>query len=161
MKPKIITKQMEDKAKIVLKRQSQCQLVCGDGSGKTPKRHVDGCPFLSEQMEDWEKRGDITPYLCERYKSGNLDKDCDCILCKRDREIIYKSTFSEEWQKNLVSKLGKPSTVSEALDSQKQDLKKKIEEWIKDKFSECKQPPGHSCEYCSALHDVLEVLEIL
>lgn len=30
---------------------TQCQLVCGDGSGKRPERHVENCPLIKMENE--------------------------------------------------------------------------------------------------------------
>ena len=30
----------------------QCQMICGDGSGKRPTKHVDNCPWLNWKYEN-------------------------------------------------------------------------------------------------------------
>lgn len=49
----------EDVLERQFRAEMQCQLVCGDGSGKKPDRHVDNCPVLAEIRQKLEAKKEL------------------------------------------------------------------------------------------------------
>lgn len=73
---------------------------------------------------------------------------------KTIRELIPSWDNNEQPKYGSVSSTQAPTNTPTSPTETVSDLEHKILV----KIGQCKQPVGYSCEYCSALHDVLAIL---
>ena len=88
-------------------------------------------------------------------------KTTDSVKDKFIKWLVEESGEPEHLVMLMQSVYVNPESMFKFYSHSLAEARREWVEEIKKKISQCKQAPGMSCEYCSALYDVLSILNPL